>query len=59
MATDDRVVFFAKKMGGYDLEVFPYKNITSIETGKGMGGHHVKFFASGNEVRAEVDRQEV
>jgi hypothetical protein len=51
VATDHRVVFYAKKVGGYDLEVFPYKSISSIETGKGMAGHHVKFFASGNEVR--------
>jgi Bacterial PH domain/Short C-terminal domain len=49
-ATDHRVVFYAKKMGGYDLEVFPYAAISSIETGKGMAGHHIKFFASGNEV---------
>jgi Bacterial PH domain/Short C-terminal domain len=49
-ATDHRVVFYAKKMGGYDMEVFPYKNISSIETGKGMMGHHIKFFASGNEL---------
>src|SRR4051794_8137567 len=50
-ATDHRAVFYAKKMGGYDMEVFPYKGISSIETGKGMTGHHVKFIASGNEVR--------
>jgi Bacterial PH domain/Short C-terminal domain len=49
-ATDHRVVFYAKKMGGYDLEVFPYTAISSIEAGKGMTGHHIKFFASGNEV---------
>jgi Bacterial PH domain len=40
-----------KKMGGYDMEVFPCKGISSIETGKGLTGHHVKFYASGNEVR--------
>jgi len=49
-AADHRLVFYAKKMGGYDFEVFPYKEISSIETGKGMAGHHVKFFASGNQV---------
>jgi hypothetical protein len=51
VATDHRVVLYAKKMGGYFLEVFPYKNLTSIETSKGMTGHIVKFFASGNEVK--------
>ncbi len=56
-ATDHRLVFYAKKMGGYDFEVFPYKEISSIETGKGMAGHHVKFFASGNEVSLKwIDR---
>jgi Bacterial PH domain/Short C-terminal domain len=56
-ATDHRLVFYAKKMGGYDFEVFPYKAISSIETGKGMTGHHVKFFASGNQVNLKmIDR---
>jgi len=51
IGTDHRVVFYAKKMGGYDLEVFPYRHISSIETSKGMTGHVVKFYASGNEVK--------
>jgi hypothetical protein len=51
-ATNRRLLFYAKKMGGYDLESFPYENISSIEMGKQMVmGHHVKFFASGNEVK--------
>jgi Bacterial PH domain/Short C-terminal domain len=50
-ATNRRLVFYAKKMTGYDLEVFPYENISSIEMGKSMMGHHIKLFASGNEVR--------
>jgi PH (Pleckstrin Homology) domain-containing protein/putative oligomerization/nucleic acid binding protein len=57
-ATDHRVVFYAKKMGGYDLEVFPYKHISSIETSKGMMGHEIKFFASGNEVKLKwIDKK--
>jgi Bacterial PH domain/Short C-terminal domain len=56
-ATNHRIVFYAKKMGGYDLEVFPYKTVSSIEMGKGMMGQHVKFFASGNEVYLKwIDR---
>lgn len=51
MATDLRVMFYAKKLTGYDLEVFPYSNISSIETGKGMLSHHLAFFASGNKVK--------
>jgi Bacterial PH domain/Short C-terminal domain len=49
-ATDRRLVFYAKKMMGYDLEVFPYENISSFEASKGMMGHKLSFFASGNKV---------
>ncbi len=50
-ATDRRVLFFAKKVGGYDLESFPYGNISSLEQGKEMmTGGTLKFFASGNTV---------
>ena len=53
-----RLVFYAKKMGGYDLEVSPYDHISSIETSKGMTGHQVKFFASGNEVKLKwIDKK--
>ena len=51
IATDTRLVFFSSKMfGGYDMEVFPYLNISSIEMGKGLMGHSISFFASGNKV---------
>ena len=52
IATDRRLVFYAKKIGGHDLESFPYENISSIESGKNMlTGGHVSFFASGNSVK--------
>lgn len=50
IATDRRLVFYAKKLGGYELESFPYGNISSFEQGKNMMGHNVTFFASGNKV---------
>src|SRR3954452_1224314 len=50
LATQTRVVFYAKKLGGYDLESFAYGNISSFEQSKGMMGHSVSFFASGNKV---------
>lgn len=53
IATDRRVVFFAKKLGGFDLESFPFGNISSFEHGKSMMGHHVTFHASGNTVQAK------
>lgn len=50
MATNKHLVFYGPKMfGGYDMEVFPYENISSIEMGKGMMGHKISFFASGNK----------
>ncbi len=48
-ATNKRLVFYAKKMIGYDMEVFPYKSISSIEVSKGMLGHKISFFSSGNK----------
>ena len=51
LATNKRVVFFAKKLTGYDMESFPLENISSIEAGKGMMGHKFSFFASGNKVK--------
>lgn len=48
IATDRRVVFYAKKLGGYDLESFPYEKISSVEVSKGWTGHVVKLCASNN-----------
>lgn len=50
LATDQRIVFYAKKIGGYDLESFAYGNISSFEQSKSMMGHQISFFASGNKV---------
>lgn len=53
IATDRRVVFYAKKLGGFELESFPFGNISSFEHGKTMMGHHVTFHASGNRVQVK------
>lgn len=50
IATDRRVVFYAKKLGGYEFESFPLDKISSVEQSKSMMGHTVTFFASGNKV---------
>lgn len=50
LATDRRIVFYAKKLGGFDLESFPYGSISSFEQSKSMMGHQIKFFASGNTI---------
>jgi hypothetical protein len=49
LATDQRLVFYAKKLAGYDLEVFPYSSISSIDMGKDLMGHRISLFASGNK----------
>src|SRR5690625_4415112 len=51
LATNKRLVFYAKKLTGYDLESFPYDKISSFEASKGMMGHSISFFASGNKVK--------
>jgi hypothetical protein len=51
------LVFYAKKVGGYDLESFPYENLSSFEMSKGMMGHKMSFFASGNKVTMKWIKQ--
>lgn len=53
IATDRRVVFYAKKMTGYDLESYPYASISSIDQGKNVMGHKVTFYASGNKIEVK------
>ncbi|PPG30015.1 PH domain-containing protein [Pseudoclavibacter sp. RFBB5] len=50
LATDLRVMFYAKKLGGFEIESFPYRNISSFEHGKSLMGHNVSLYASGNRV---------
>jgi Bacterial PH domain len=50
LATDRRILFYAKKLGGYELESFPYKSVSSIEQSKSLMGHAVSFIASGSRV---------
>lgn len=51
VATKQRLVFFAKKMVGYDLESFPYNKISSLEMSEGIMGYKISFYASGNKVK--------
>lgn len=50
LATDRRLVFYSKKLTGYDMEVFLYSSIGSVETGKDFMGHRIAFLVSGNKV---------
>ena len=49
IATDKRVVFYAKKATGYDIKHFRYKAISSIDTGKNMMGAYITLVVTGNE----------
>jgi Bacterial PH domain/Short C-terminal domain len=51
LATNQRILFYGKRTFGYDLEVFPYENVSSIEMSKGLTGHTIAFFSSGNKVK--------
>jgi hypothetical protein len=43
----------------YDLEVFPYESISSIEMGeRSITGHRVNFLVSGNEARMTCNRND-
>ncbi len=50
-ATNLRLIFYAKRTFGFDMEVYPYENISSFEIGKSLMGHKISFFASGNKVK--------
>jgi len=47
LATNHRIVFYAKKFGGYDLQALPYSSISLLEQSKGLMGHTLTFHASG------------
>lgn len=53
VATENRVIFFADKLIGFDLESFPFRNISSYEYSREFMGHKIKFFVSGNEVKVK------
>lgn len=49
--TENRVIFFAVKLFGFDLESFPYSNISAIEFSKGFMGAKVNLTMSGNTAK--------
>lgn len=53
VATDRRLVFYGKRFGGYDIESFPYENLSSFEQGRNLYGSYLHFFASGNRVEVK------
>lgn len=53
VVTEKRIVFFAKRFFGFDLESFPLKNISSIEKSKGMMGYSFVVHTSGNSFKMQ------
>jgi hypothetical protein len=51
--TETRLLFFAKKMFGYDLESFKFDKISSIERSKSAMGHSMTVYTSGNDVHVK------
>jgi hypothetical protein len=56
IATDQRVVLFVKKLGGHELGSINYSSVSSVETGKTIGGQNFKVHSSENaiEIRGVV-----
>lgn len=50
IATNQRILFYTKRLTSFDFEAFSYEDISSLETGKKLGGRWIKFSASGNAV---------
>lgn len=59
IATDRRLVFYAKKMTGYELESFPYRTLSSFDAGKNMMGHNITFYASGNKAHVKWMKEDI
>jgi hypothetical protein len=51
LVTEKRVVFFAKKWTGYDLESFPLSKVSAMEMSYGMMGHSIAMNMSGHDAK--------
>ncbi|AKS68053.1 PH domain-containing protein [Staphylococcus coagulans] len=49
-ATEERIIFCAKRLSGYDSEIFHYNKISTFELSKKLMGNVVTFYSSGNKV---------
>lgn len=50
IATNKRLVLLARKIGGFDLEIIQYTNISSIEMSESSWGQSIQVLASGNSI---------
>lgn len=51
VVTHKRMIFFGKKMFGYDLESFPLAKVSAIEMSKGLLRKSITMKMSGNEAK--------
>lgn len=49
-ATEKRIIFCAKRLSGYDSEIFHYNKISTFELSKKLMGNIITFYSSGNKV---------
>src|SRR5437763_1713746 len=49
-ASDQRVIIFTKKLGGYELHEFPYHLISGVDFKKGLTAGNLMLSASGDHV---------
>lgn len=57
IVTPKRVVFYAKKLMGFDFETMPLKHISSVERSKGLLGSSIIVYVSGNKMKLKWIRQ--
>lgn len=54
VATNKRVIFYGKKMLGYELETIDYQKISSVDYSKGLVYGKLKIYTSGNDIEFET-----
>ncbi|GAB3224174.1 hypothetical protein GCM10027447_12530 [Glycomyces halotolerans] len=50
IATNGRIVLYVKKLGGHEMASINYTSVTSVETGKTVGGHNFTVHSSENDI---------
>jgi hypothetical protein len=53
VATEKRIIFYAKRFSGFDLENFDYSKISTFELSKKLIGNVLTIYSSGNKVNVK------
>jgi hypothetical protein len=54
LATDRRILLYARKHGGYELQSIPYAEVSWLGPAKTVTGATIRFRASGGDVRVRL-----